>query len=359
VGRLALLLVLLLLPAYPVRAQETCGGCLRSPRLTSEARALYETFQRALKPDGRTLCLYDDGAEPNAHVHPGERPFAIHVGLRYFRQLVSAADDDPSLAGRMEAFYNAGATVFHEYGHTLADQLQSTDSGLAQHVRRYGHTVRDTIVVENYADCITGVVLGGASKHTARVCDATGEQCLDDVGRSWSVTLGHALFAGARRTAFSTHGSPANRYRMVSYGIFTASPEERTQPREASGRCLAHARVVADEQLSAQPTQCTHARLSAQLAAAINGATRLLSAPGGRLLAREHYLASVRRLDDQLPECHARWRNLEAIARELSERRPADDDFEVLDANFRAIWSYLTRLETMNERPLSLLMQQP
>jgi hypothetical protein len=303
------------------RAERPCGGCISPASLADADRTLLVDLQRALQPDDRQLCLYDDADGPNAHIHMGSRPHSIHVGIRYWRSLTAIAQDD-SLESRLDAFYNVAATVFHEYGHTLFDQLM-----------RFR---RDTLITENYADCISGVVLGATLKQSQRSCekDTSPEWCERATRRSIDTLLHHAQDSGGSGRA--SHGTPQSRKRMMAFGIATATPSEQKEPRTASVRCLVEARHAAEAQLREQPGRCAAEPLGTMLGVVINRATQL-RASQGPLAAARAYVAAIDDLRVELPECHNQIVQLESIQRQIRlDDRASEVDFETLDRAFRS-----------------------
>lgn len=330
----AALFFLVALTLTEARAERPCGGCISPASLDDADRALLADLQRALQPDDRQLCLYDDADGPNAHIHMGSRPHAIHVGIRYWRSLTAIAQDD-SLESRLDAFYNVAATVFHEYGHTLFDQLVPEDRLLASHRAAYGRLRRDTLITENYADCISGVVLGATLKQSQRSCekDTSPEWCERTTRRSIDTLLRHAQDSGGSGRA--SHGTPESRMRLMSFGIATATPSEQKLPRTASDRCLIEAGHAAEAQLREQPGRCAAEPLVARLGVAINRATQL-RASQGPLAAVRAYAAAIDDLRVELPECHNQIVQLESIQRQIHlDARTSDADFQTLDRAFR------------------------
>jgi hypothetical protein len=315
------LVFLVALTLTEARAERPCGGCISPASLDDADRKLLADLQRALQPDDRQLCLYDDADGPNAHIHMGSRPHAIHVGIRYWRSLTAIAQDD-SLESRLDAFYNVAATVFHEYGHTLFDQL--------------GRLRRDTLTTENYADCISGVVLGATLKQSQRACekDTSPEWCERTTRRSIDTLLKHAQDSGGSGRA--SHGTPQSRMRMMAFGIATSTPSEQKEPRTASDRCLTEAGRAAEAQLREQPGRCAAEPLVAMLGVVINRATQLRASQGA-LAAVRSYVAALDDLRLELPECHNQIVQLESIQRQIRlDARTSDADFQTLDRAFRS-----------------------
>jgi hypothetical protein len=246
--RWAPLVFLAVTAGAPARgAPIACPGCLPLESLTAIERDLVEDFRRALAADGRNLCVYDDRDAANAHSHADRSPPTIHLGHRYLKALIAGTEGDSSLGARMDRFYEVGVTVFHEYGHTLMAEIAARDPLVRTIFTGYDRSRRDGMVAENYADCISGVILGGLMKTTRATCGID-QDCAELIRRALETALSHAFLAGAR-VSRSRHGSRQSRVRMVNFGIGSADPRERREPRSASPRCLAEAVAVADEEL--------------------------------------------------------------------------------------------------------------